>query len=134
MARMLRQKALELLEKLPSGFGYRMGKEHMEAIKIATRALRSTLRADGMLETKKPTVFPGKQKVHKPRKAVVISDPRNPHCLAVRDEFGHITLFVRGSIHYPGDLKVGTKGTIQYVVSGSMGLDWFTPEAYADKQ
>jgi hypothetical protein len=62
---------------------------------------------------------------HQPRKAEVVRVEDSG--LEVKDENGKSTFFVKGSIHYPGNLPIGTKGTIEYIPGGSMSLDWFTP-------
>ncbi len=64
----------------------------------------------------------------KPRVRMGTVTAVQPGHLVVTDGYGDSTIFVKGSIHYPGDLPLGTKGTIEYVPSGNMALDWFTPE------
>jgi hypothetical protein len=54
--------------------------------------------------------------------------------LHVTDEFGRQTIFMRGSVHYPGDLPVGTTGIIEYIPSYTMALDWFTPDKTGRKK
>lgn len=62
----------------------------------------------------------------KKRKATVTG--REKIGIWVTDEFGQRVFFVKGSIHFPGDFKVGTKGTVEYQASSSYGLDFFVPE------
>jgi hypothetical protein len=45
----------------------------------------------------------------------------------VKDQFGRVTYFMRGSTHFPGELAVGTQGVIEYITAPSYGLDFFTP-------
>ena len=62
----------------------------------------------------------------KKRKAMITQSGK--YSLKVVDEFGQEVHFIKGSIHYPGDLKEGTRGTIEFQLGPSYGLYFFTPE------
>jgi hypothetical protein len=67
-------------------------------------------------------------KAGKPRKRNAVVKRADKTAVWVEDEFGQVIVFIRGSMHYPGDLKVGTKGTLEFQSGGSWALHFFKPD------
>lgn len=66
----------------------------------------------------------------KKRYATIVRNHPNERCIVAKDEDGRLSFFIRGSNNYPGNLEVGTKGTVQFIADkyhSGYGVEFFMP-------